>query len=422
MAARIVSNIEIAPKQFRESILSLPTTEDYILLDDWQLSSQNIEWMIGWGKLDTYIYAPYDTQPISTFDKWLKKHSDDWRLGYINYDFKNALHPNIEQKEKDSPTSDWIHFFVPEVIYIAKNRKVEAHHYPETQLPNFKINQCQQRTSSLNFKPNTHSKEYIQNVHSLQDSILAGGLHEINYCIEWEANEKLSLPASDYYHLQAILQAPFSCYFKMDDVHLLCNSPERFIRKTGNTIITQPIKGTSPRFEDAKMDEASKNRLKEEKDRTENIMVVDLVRSDFARIAQLGTVKVSELATVYTFPQVHQLISTIECTLKDGVNFSDILEASFPMGSMSGAPRINAMNNAENIESMKRDIYSGTVGYFTPNGDFDFNVVIRSLIYFEAKQKSYIRTGSAITVDSVAEDEWEECLLKGEKIIQLFKP
>jgi para-aminobenzoate synthetase component 1 len=150
-------------------------------------------------------------------------------------------------------------------------------------------------------------------------------------------------------------------------------------------------------------------------------MIVDLVRNDLSKIARKGSVKVSELAEIHTFNQVHQLISTVECELEENISFTDILKATFPMGSMTGVPKISMMNYAEEIETYHRDIYSGTVGYITPEGDFDFNVVIRSLINFPLENKSYIRAGGAITIDSDPVKEWEECLLKAHKILQFFE-
>lgn len=417
---RIVTIIDIKPEEFRKNILSQKASNDFILYDNWELSSKNIDWIIGWGKLDSFVCSAENPSQFLFFDQWLQSHQD-WRMGYINYDLKNTLEPSLSQKAKDTLQSDLIHFFVPEIVFIAKSNQVEAHHFPDTIVPAFKNESCEESVSALKFSIQTEKTEYLQKVRYLKERIVAGDFYEINYCIEWQSDDVLLVPSKAYYELQKILEAPFSSYFRLNDIHLLCNSPERFLKKNGSMLISQPIKGTSPRFVHAELDIQSKEKLKNEKDLTENVMIVDLVRNDLSRIAKKGTVKVSELAEAYTFPQVHQLISTIECQLAENISFTDILKATFPMGSMTGAPKISAMNYAEEVESMYRDLYSGTVGYITPEGDFDFNVVIRSLLHFSEEQKSYIRAGGAITIDSDPEAEWKECHLKAEKLLKYFQ-
>ena len=152
------------------------------------------------------------------------------------------------------------------------------------------------------------------------------------------------------------------------------------------------------------------------KDRSENVMVVDLVRNDLSKVCKEGTVRVDELYGIYSFPQVHQMISTVSGELKEEVCFTDILKATFPMGSMTGAPKNKVMHLIEKYEQTKRGIFSGAVGYISPNGDFDFNVVIRSIMYNADTSYLSFQTGSAITFYSDPEKEWEECLLKAEAI------
>ncbi len=417
---RIISIIDIQPAEFRKNILTQTVSNDFILYDNWELSSKNIDWIIGWGRLDSFVCSAEGPDQFPFLDQWMDSHPD-WRMGYINYDLKNQIEPSLIRKEKNTLSSDLIHFFVPEIVFIAKNNQVEVHHFPSTIIPVFEKNGDEITISSLGFSIQTNKEEYLQKVSYLKDKIAEGEFYEINYCIEWQSDEPLTHPGIAYHDLQLNLQAPFSSYFQLDGIHLLCNSPERFLKKTGNTLISQPIKGTSSRFAQADLDQLSKEKLKNEKDLTENIMIVDLVRNDLSRVAEKGSVKVSELAEAYTFPQVHQLISTIECQLAENISFTDILKAAFPMGSMTGAPKISAMNYAEATESMYRDIYSGTVGYITPEGDFDFNVVIRSLLHFSKEQKSYIRAGGAITIDSDPESEWNECHLKAKKLIDFFR-
>ncbi|MCW9041190.1 MAG: anthranilate synthase component I family protein, partial [Flavobacteriales bacterium] len=215
---------------------------------------------------------------------------------------------------------------------------------------------------------------------------------------------------------------PFSCFVKQDDKYLLCASPERFIQKTGNDIISQPIKGTIKRGKDQQEDEQLKKVLfNDQKERSENIMIVDLVRNDLSKIAQKNSVKVDELCGIYTFPQVHQMISTVRAIVKENTTFEEIIQALFPMGSMTGAPKISAMQLIEKYEATRRGIYSGTVGYITPEKNVDFNVVIRSITYNDSLKYLSFMVGGAITALSIPEKEYEECLLKAKAMMEVLK-
>jgi para-aminobenzoate synthetase component 1 len=215
--------------------------------------------------------------------------------------------------------------------------------------------------------------------------------------------------------------SPFSAFYKIEHNYLLCSSPERFIRKEGNRIISQPMKGTAARNEDTILDLQNKLKLQtSEKERSENVMIVDLVRNDLSRIAERGSVQVDELFGIYTFPAVHQMVSTASAQLKSEMPFTTIVEAMFPMGSMTGAPKIRAMEIIDQCESFNRSIYAGSIGYISPNGNFDFNVVIRSILYNDKIKSAMIPVGSAITNSSVAEDEYNECLLKAQKLLQII--
>ena len=203
--------------------------------------------------------------------------------------------------------------------------------------------------------------------------------------------------------------------------YLICASPERYLQKNSNKLLSQPIKGTIKRspepVEDAQLKIDLKTSLKEQ---SENIMIVDLVRNDLSRIAKRGSVTVEELCTIYSYKQVHQMISSISCELKDNITFTEIIKSTFPMGSMTGAPKVSAMKLIEHYESSKRGLYSGTLGYINPEGDFDFNVVIRSILYNTKNKYASFMVGSAITDKSVAEAEYEECLLKAKAMFEVL--
>jgi para-aminobenzoate synthetase component 1 len=158
--------------------------------------------------------------------------------------------------------------------------------------------------------------------------------------------------------------------------------------------------------------------LQSEKEKAENLMIVDLVRNDLARSSKTGSVKVEELFGIYSFSQVHQMISTVSSQIKETTSAVEAIKNAFPMGSMTGAPKVMAMELIEKYENTKRGLYSGAIGYFAPNSDFDFNVVIRSIQYNESKQYLNFEVGSAITYDSDANLEYEECLLKAQAMMK----
>ena len=276
---------------------------------------------------------------------------------------------------------------------------------------------------TINIEARISKEEYISTIEKLLAHIKRGDCYEINYCQEFFATDVITDPLHLYTQLTAISPNPFSCFYKLADKYVLCASPERYIQKKGTHILSQPIKGT---FQRDPFNAAADNELKlqlqqSEKDKSENVMVVDLVRNDLSRVCKEGTVKVEELFGVYSFPQVHQMISTITGELKNGVDLSEIIKASFPMGSMTGAPKRRVMELIEQYEKTKRGIYSGAVGYISPEKDFDFNVVIRSILYNATEKYLSYLVGGGITFYSDAEKEYAECLLKAEAIKKVLQ-
>ncbi|HEY5967240.1 MAG TPA: anthranilate synthase component I family protein, partial [Chitinophagaceae bacterium] len=268
----------------------------------------------------------------------------------------------------------------------------------------------------VNIQQRVSKTEYIETIGQLKKHILRGDCYEINYCMEFFAADAVVDPLSVYQRLSTTSPNPFSALYRLEDKWLICASPERFLKKEGSKILSQPIKGTSSRFlKDDKKDKRSKEELyASEKDRSENVMVVDLVRNDLARVCKEGTVKVDELFGIYSFPQVHQMISTVSGELKEEISFSEIIRSTFPMGSMTGAPKRRVMELIDQYERSGRGIFSGAVGYTTPENDFDFNVVIRSIMYNASEKYLSFMAGSGITFYSDAEKEYEECLLKAQ--------
>lgn len=260
---------------------------------------------------------------------------------------------------------------------------------------------------------------YVKNVREIQKHIHRGDIYEMNYCIEFFAENAVINPFGLFLRLYERTQAPFSAIMRFGDYYVISASPERFLKREGNVLISQPIKGTAPRSTDGKEDESLKSSLRNSlKDQTENVMIVDLVRNDLSRIAERGSVRVDELFGVYSFNTVHQMISTVSAVVSRGILLEDILRASFPMGSMTGAPKIKAMELIEAFEKTKRGVYSGAMGILEFNGDFDLSVVIRTILYNSKNRYLSFMAGSAITASSDPEKEYAECLLKARAMIE----
>jgi para-aminobenzoate synthetase component 1 len=268
-------------------------------------------------------------------------------------------------------------------------------------------------------RPRMPRADYLQAVHQVREDILNGEVYELNLCQEFYAENVRLDPVATFQRLNEVSPAPYAGFLRYRDHYLLCASPELFIAKEHATIRSQPIKGTRQRGATPAADEQQRLALlHDEKERAENLMIVDLVRNDLARVASTGSVRVPELFGTYSFKHVWQLISTVEAELMPDVSLADILRATFPMGSMTGAPKIRAMQLIEQYEASQRGLYSGSFGYLTPAGDFTFNVVIRSLQYRADTGYLSLQVGSAITYDSVPEQEYDECLLKAQGVLE----
>ena len=372
-----------------------------------------------------------DSQENSLIE--LKKFLDkkqDWIFGHFCYDFKNHIYPFSSNNINNLPTIPDVGLFIPDVLLRIENNSVIIESHTNNEVIFNKISSIDLETTdnilletSLNIQSRISKVEYLTKIEKLIHHIQQGDCYEINFCQEFFIENAEVNPFNIFNKLNSISPNPFTAFYKFNSNYLLCASPERFIKKENNTLISQPIKGTIKRnLNSEKNDTDLKiSLLNNQKERSENIMIVDLVRNDLSKIAEKKSVQVDELFGVYTFPHVHQLISTISATLKPNISFVDILKATFPMGSMTGAPKYKVMQLIEEYEASKRGLYSGTLGFIKPNNDFDFNVVIRSIIYnSDSKYLSY-QVGSAITSNSIPEDEYEECLLKAKAIEQVLK-
>jgi len=340
-------------------------------------------------------------------------------FGHLGYDLKNEIE-SVTSSYKSRHGFPDIFFFEPKIIIRLSEKEMEIESEEDAGKIFKEIMQADERfelkNDPINIQQRVSKKEYIETIEQLKKHILRGDCYEINYCMEFFAEDAIVDSLSVYKKLSKTSPNPFSALYKLEDKWLICASPERFLKREGNKILSQPIKGTSSRFlKDDNKDKKSKDELyTSEKDRSENVMVVDLVRNDLARVCKEGTVKVDELFGIYSFPQVHQMISTVSGELKDEISFTEIIKATFPMGSMTGAPKRKVMELIDQYERSGRGIFSGAVGYITPENDFDFNVVIRSIMYNASEKYLSFMAGSGITFYSNAEKEYEECLLKAE--------
>ncbi len=340
--------------------------------------------------------------------------------GFVTYDIKNEIEALSSQNPSDLA---WpaLHFFRPETCLRWQADTLEIHGHTTGVLAAILATSAPVAAPPTvpPLRPRMPRTEYLRAVESVREDILNGEVYELNLCQEFYA-EGVSLdPIAAFWRLNAASPAPYAGFLRHHDHYLLCASPEQFIASKQGLITSQPIKGTRRRGLTPADDEQQRlSLLHDEKERAENLMIVDLVRNDLARVARPGTVRVPELFGTYGFRHVWQLISTVVATLKTNVHLADILRATFPMGSMTGAPKIRAMQLIEQYEANRRGLYSGSFGYLWPSGDFDFNVVIRSLQYRADTGYLSLQVGSAITYDSVPEHEYQECLLKAQGVLE----
>jgi para-aminobenzoate synthetase component 1 len=349
-----------------------------------------------------------------------------WLFGHLAYDLKNEIE-NIQPSFNDPIQFPDLFFFKPEVIIRFDPEQIIIQSEAENEEEIFHEilaaeNPTRGQSTPIKISNRLQKEEYISIIQKLQENILRGDCYEINFCQEFFAENVIIDTLQLYKKLSAVSPNPFSAFYKLRNRYLLCASPERFLKKQKSRILSQPIKGTSKRKDDGSGDAESKTELyKSSKDRSENVMIVDLVRNDLSKICRKGTVTVDELFGIYSFPQVHQMISTISGELKDNICFSEIIKATFPMGSMTGAPKKKVIQLIAQHEKTKRGIFSGALGYIDPEGDFDFNVVIRSIMYNAGNKYLSFQTGSGITFYSEAAKEWEECLLKARAIRKILE-
>lgn len=361
-----------------------------------------------------------------------QSRANDWIFGYLSYDLKNDVE-NLKSDNFDELDFPDLFFFQPKRIIVISDTtvsfkylnmvsdEIEADFKSVAGWNEVPMNQ-EPSVVPIRIRMRIFKDEYFKRLHQLLAHIHRGDIYEANFCQEFYAEDTKIAPLETYQQLNAISKPPFATFLRLRNLYVLSASLERYLRKSGDKVISQPIKGTARRSSQSTEDQHLKLTLQnDEKERAENIMIVDLVRNDLAKSALKGSVTVEELCAVYSFEQVHQMISTVSAKVSADENPVDIIKQTFPMGSMTGAPKVSAMKIIEELESFRRGVYSGAVGYFTPEGDFDFNVIIRSILYNENKRYVSFSVGSAITAKSIPENEYDECLLKAKAMRQVLE-
>ncbi len=355
------------------------------------------------------------------------ENKNEWLFGHFGYDLKNETE-KLSSRNADGIGFSDLHFFVPEIVLELNNNEVTIFCDGDAELIFNTILTCSLTItvsiqSKIVIEHKIKKENYIDIIEKLKQHILRGDCYEINFCQEFFARDAEIDPLVIYSRLTELSPNPFSVFYKLNDRYCLCASPERYLKKEDNKIFSQPIKGTTQRnLTNAEADELAKNYLlQSSKEKSENVMVVDLVRNDLSKICKAGSVKVDELFGLYSFPQVHQMISTVSGEPVENLNWIDCVKATFPMGSMTGAPKIKVMELIEEYEKTKRGLFSGAIGYVKPNGNFDFNVVIRSIFYNAAGKYLSFQTGGGITYNSDAALEYEESLLKAAAMIKVLQ-
>lgn len=359
----------------------------------------------------------------------LHEETQDWLFGYLSYDVKNEIE-DVSSSNEDLQHAPELFFFQPERLLVLRETECEFHYPKELEdIVHHDLVSIERQSAiierqkiNINIRQALSRTDYMDAVKGILEHIQLGDIYEMNFCQSFYADHVQLSPIEVFQKLNDIARSPFAAFCQFDDHHIMSASPERYVQRTGGKLISQPIKGTAKRLQNKALDREISVKLQNDpKERAENIMITDLVRNDLARTAEKGSVKVEELCGLYSFRTVHQLITTITSQTTKGTKMQDILSTTFPMGSMTGAPKLSAMRIIEEFERNKRGIYSGSIGYISPQGDLDLNVVIRSILYNKKLQQLSLQVGSAITYQSDPQKEYEECLLKAEALLKALE-
>ena len=418
---------------FKNKLLSWAQQfEDIVWLDS---NNHNEKYSSYDGILAVDAFTAIKTDYQDAFDKLnqYQESTQDWIFGYLTYDLKNDVE-QLRSNNFDGLHFPDLYFFQPKKLFLINGNTVEMQYLRMVDdefdsdlkdiIKTVISNEFEKSHSSesIKIKLRTSKDDYFSKVNQMLYHIHRGDIYEANFCQEFYSEGREIQPYQVYNKLNTISKTPFASFVKADDKFLLSASPERYIKRIGSKVISQPIKGTAKRSNNKREDrKLAEDLSKDPKERSENIMIVDLVRNDLSHTATKGSVMVEKLCKVYSFLQVHQMISTVVSKVNHDMPSSEILRTTYPMGSMTGAPKISAMQIIEELEDAKRGLYSGSVGYIQPNGDFDFNVVIRSILYNATEKYISYSVGSAITAKSDPVKEYEECLIKAKAMREVLE-
>ena len=382
---------------------------------------EDCEALLAEGIADSYEVQATEEVNWAELDSWIKS-SNDWVFGWVGYDVRRSLE-RFGEEQLESSTFPKLVLFRPVNLFKIRNRSVEVlkgEWHPN--LDEWLTMEANQSADGVELSPGVSREEYNQHITELKQQIALGNVYELNYCMPFEGHAHLNDTATVWKRMYKQTEAPFSAFTRWGNHTVMCASPERYLKREGNRIISQPIKGTSRRGHSTDEDSRLKQELSiSRKERAENVMIVDLVRNDLSRCAERDSVRVDELFGVHSFKTVHHLVSTISCTVSSSIGWVDLIKTTFPMGSMTGAPKLSAMKLISAQEKTERGVYSGSIGYIEPNGDFDFNVVIRSVQYDNLSERVSCHVGGAITALCNATDEYNECLLKAEAVLRALR-
>ncbi len=427
MRTSIIKHIE-NPVQFKQQLLIWSQQfREVVFMDsnDYPQQYSSFDCMLA-----VDAFTSINTDYLNAFEdlNQYQQITKDWLFGYLSYDLKNDTE-DLVSTNFDGLNFPDLFFFQPKKLFLIKGNQLEIQYLTmcddeieeDLEKIRFQIADYRLQITDIEIKQRISKENYLKKASKILKHIHRGDIYEANFCMEFFIENATINPLEKFLKLNEISKSPLAVYFKNNNHFLLSASPERYLKKEGELLISQPIKGTAKRFLDPKEDEKSKMDLASNpKERTENIMISDLVRNDLSRTAQKGSVNVEELCGIYSFEQVHQMISTITSKLDSQYTVVNVIKTTFPMGSMTGTPKVSVMKIIEELEETKRGLYSGAVGYFTPNGDFDFNVVIRSILYNQENKYTSFSVGSAITSLSIPQMEYEECLLKAKAMREVL--
>ena len=413
----LIKNIE----HFKQQLLQWSLQEEHVIWLD--SNDHDQKYSDHSGLLAVGAQRIIDVKADGAFEALKKFYNEvgDWILGYLSYDLKNDIEA-LDSANYDGLDFPDLFFMQPQKLFLIKGNRLNIYYleaYADqisedfTSIRKTELNDQTDGIDPVKIKMRIHKDAYFQKIESLLNHIKRGDIYEANFCQEFYAQRTEIQPYETFKKLNVISRAPFASFLKLGHQYVLSASPERFLKKSGFHVVSQPIKGTAARHKNDEQDQQLRASLENDpKERSENIMIVDLVRNDLSKLAVKGSVQVEELCKVYTFDQVHQMISTVSAEVDETQHPVDVIRSLFPMGSMTGAPKISAMKIIEKLEETKRGVYSGAIGYLTPYGDFDFNVVIRSILYNAIKKYVSYSVGGAITAKSDPLKEYEECLIK----------